>query len=569
MMPYKIEQRADKFVVVRENGGRVVGTHSSRAKATAQVRALYIHVKDAIEKAKFGSRSEAGKYAAHIRWMRERGMEPLTPDAWRSQNAQPVQPTRSSYESSLDAITSFATNEFQSRLRDAGGEINARSYDNGRPVSVKDYLFINEMTKVAVRDPRDPENTLAICSAPMMAVEREVNELGGLVHDAILEKMKQEGFLLPNGEFDDSKQKELIENSEKAQAVVDEIRIKGTELGLQLYTGRRGDSQYGEMKLAQREDPKDIDATELSPRLKNLHEKWQTIHQEFYEIPWSKRDANVSMREQLANAQDEYSQAAVAEFETWFNAKHNPSGGSHVSRLTELEKVVVDAATARYNEPTYIDRYRHTFAEVLKDLGVSGQSQIGTPDQLRISSGTASKVLKDKFVKQIHTYFPASVIQNFKDKYPQGLKLTKSNSGGHWSGLQAKIQSDLTLSTNLHEFMHAVTYADPRANFVERAFYMRRRTNGGRGNQPIQERVKNGWEKPKKTYDGGLGKRSDSDYIRDEFHSQYTGRYYADGYTETMTTGLDRIAGRGSSIEDQDHTNTVIGLLVAIGLGFK
>ena len=117
--------------------------------------------------------------------------------------------------------------------------------------------------------------------------------------------------------------------------------------------------------------------------------------------------------------------------------------------------------------------------------------------------------------------------------------------------------------------MHAVTYADARANFVERAFYMRRRTSGGRGNQPIEERIKNGWEKPKKTYDGGRGKRSDSDYIRDEFHSQYTGRYYADGYTETMTTGIDRIAGRGSSIEDQDHTNTVIGLLVAIGLGFK
>jgi hypothetical protein len=567
-MPYKIEQRADKFVVVREDDGRVVGTHSSRAKATAQLKALYIHVKDAIEKAKFGSRSEAGKYAAHIRWMRERGMEPLTPDAWRSQNAQPVEPTRSSYESSLDAITSFASNEFQSRLRDAGNEINARSYDNGRPVSVKDYLLINEMSKVAVRDPNDPQNTLVICSPPLMAVEREVNELGGLVHDAILEKMKQEGFLLPNGEFDETQQKELRKVREESESVVQSIADKGKELGLQMYTSETRGVQTSKMKVMWR-GADDIDASKMPPELRALHESWRDAEKELDGVPWSLRDANTVLRDRVEKAEKDFTELALSEFETWFDANHNPSGGSHVSRLTELKKIAADASRASYNAPTYIDRYRHTFAEVLKDLGVSGQSQIGTSDQLRISSGTASKELKDKFVKQIHTYFPASTIQTFKNKYPQGLKLTKSNSGGHWVDSQVKIQSDLTLETNLHEFMHAVTYADPRANFVERAFYMRRRTDGGRGNQPIQERVKNGWEKPKKTYDGGRGKRSDSEYIRDEFHSEYTGRYYDSGHTETMTTGLDRIAGRGSSIEDQDHTNTVIGLLVAIGLGFK
>jgi len=78
-MPYKIEQRADKFVVVREDGGRVVGTHSSRAKATAQLRALYVNVKDAIEKAM--SRSEAGRYAAEQRWKNHAKQEtPVSPN---------------------------------------------------------------------------------------------------------------------------------------------------------------------------------------------------------------------------------------------------------------------------------------------------------------------------------------------------------------------------------------------------------------------------------------------------------------------------------------------------------
>ena len=39
---------------------------------------------DMMEKAQFASRSEAGRYAAHIRWSRQSGVEPLTPDEWRA-----------------------------------------------------------------------------------------------------------------------------------------------------------------------------------------------------------------------------------------------------------------------------------------------------------------------------------------------------------------------------------------------------------------------------------------------------------------------------------------------------
>jgi hypothetical protein len=455
-MPYKIEQRADKFVVVREDGGRVVGTHSSRAKATAHVRALYANVKDAIEKAKFASRSEAGKYAAHIRWMRERGMEPLTPDAWRSQNAQPVQPTRSSYESSLDAITSFASDEFQSRLRDAGASIRGSRYDGGRLVPLGEYLNIqNEMSVVRVRNPNNPVNTIIIGSPPLMAVEREVNELGGLVHNAILEKMKQDGHILPNGEFNTAKHEALMQVRDESQAVVDEIRAKAKELGLQQFTGYENGAQTEEMKIGWRGDPKDIDTADLPPRLKNLHEKWDTLHQEFYEIPWSERDANVSKREQLDAAKDEYEKAALADFETWFNANHNPSGsGSHKDQFSKISNNHNNNMRAVWSYPNYVDRYAESFSKVMEDLNISAKSQIGKSDQIDLSRSRLTKAEKEKFARDIHTFFPAKAIKIFSDRYGL-LKVTKSKGGGHWNVSDVQILTSNSEGTNIHEFMHA------------------------------------------------------------------------------------------------------------------
>jgi hypothetical protein len=49
-MPYKIVQHGNKFSVVAENTGRVAGTHPSKAKAQAQMAALYINEPEATEK---------------------------------------------------------------------------------------------------------------------------------------------------------------------------------------------------------------------------------------------------------------------------------------------------------------------------------------------------------------------------------------------------------------------------------------------------------------------------------------------------------------------------------------
>ena len=48
-IPYKVEKKGDKFVVVNKDTGKVMGTHPTRAAAVKQMRDLYVNVPDAKE----------------------------------------------------------------------------------------------------------------------------------------------------------------------------------------------------------------------------------------------------------------------------------------------------------------------------------------------------------------------------------------------------------------------------------------------------------------------------------------------------------------------------------------
>ena len=49
-MPYEIRKRGSKYLVVNAETGSVKGTHGTKTKAVAQLRALYANVKDAKKK---------------------------------------------------------------------------------------------------------------------------------------------------------------------------------------------------------------------------------------------------------------------------------------------------------------------------------------------------------------------------------------------------------------------------------------------------------------------------------------------------------------------------------------
>ena len=40
-MPYAVHKRGDKYVVVKKDDGKVMGTHESLKKARAQIKAIY------------------------------------------------------------------------------------------------------------------------------------------------------------------------------------------------------------------------------------------------------------------------------------------------------------------------------------------------------------------------------------------------------------------------------------------------------------------------------------------------------------------------------------------------
>jgi len=49
-MPYEIRKRGSKYLVVNSQTGDIKGTHSTKAGAEAQQRALYANAKDAKKK---------------------------------------------------------------------------------------------------------------------------------------------------------------------------------------------------------------------------------------------------------------------------------------------------------------------------------------------------------------------------------------------------------------------------------------------------------------------------------------------------------------------------------------
>jgi hypothetical protein len=51
-MPYKVRKQGSKYLVVNADTGDVKGTHATKTKAMAQLRALYANVKDAKKKKK-------------------------------------------------------------------------------------------------------------------------------------------------------------------------------------------------------------------------------------------------------------------------------------------------------------------------------------------------------------------------------------------------------------------------------------------------------------------------------------------------------------------------------------
>lgn len=146
-MPWKVERRKDKFVVLREDG-KLVAEHDSKKKAMAQMRALYAseYWMRKGRARQFASRSEAGRYAAHIRWANNRGEQPMSLEQWRSTQTGVTTATTAPELEGMDLVRARVTDAqaAMAEVQRRSEEFLARGIkdpDTGQPLAEDDVVY--------------------------------------------------------------------------------------------------------------------------------------------------------------------------------------------------------------------------------------------------------------------------------------------------------------------------------------------------------------------------------------------------------------------------------------------
>ena len=195
------------------------------------------------------------------------------------------------------------------------------------------------------------------------------------------------------------------------------------------------------------------------------------------------------------------------------------------------------------------------YAEVMREMGI----EMGLAPTTQQSGKWAKKLQAD-----VSSIFPSRAVAKVTAKY-KPLFIKKTSGGGSWNTYDAQLNTDGTTSTNLHEFMHAVTYADPVARAVENAFLERRRMGDPsrtREQYDVSERIT-----AIEPYDAVRGKYGGT-YVKDDLSDGYAGRKYFSGKgnpTESLTRGLEFLVADTHGSDDDDHRNMTMGVLIMLG----
>ena len=99
-MPYKIEQQGEKFKVINSDTGKIHGEHASRAKAEAQLRALYANEPEANK----SGRRNSGADVDRLRKIQALIDELLSSEGVENEDIQPVKALDLSYIKSIGSI---------------------------------------------------------------------------------------------------------------------------------------------------------------------------------------------------------------------------------------------------------------------------------------------------------------------------------------------------------------------------------------------------------------------------------------------------------------------------------
>lgn len=583
-----------------------------------------LEIIDALLKGRFASRSEAARYAAEQRWkghVKDDGGDKVA------------------------RLRALLSPEIVAELMAAGEGFGASESSRGRNVDdVNEYLAdqspaalvtVQNIDSVgqfnpktgSFNDPRGETLTVVLPNATAMRIDDQVNQIGLLAHEIILERMDaaigEAAGNLPR----------LAEESKAAAEVAMERRAfirdnfgvrpesnsKSAKWGL-VHTYRG----LGSAALSFPDPPNGASAkyrvaadtakaaflefriaadaaSKAEQKLKDITTNLDLAGNAWYE----RQKIKMGQSTLTPSEQARFMEAFDAQEETYRerNAKTDAFKVAAVKAaklyekegfgetLAETNKRSLAAAEA-YRQASNREKgvYGREFAKLAQELGVEMFDGV-LPD-----GHAFARISRQEFSDSLKV-LPKTYVEAPFTKYK--IEVARVAGGGAWSSWAIKgsrpsrITTDGSVSTNLHEVTHAAADAIPFVSMMQRTLTARRMM--GIRVSPIQDvsvppRPEDGPEavgriKQEKTtfvrrplemvaregveryYQGRYqyGNR----FVRDQFVDDYAGRVYDDDARESMTRGVEYLFGRNDRNgipPDVDHVASVMGTLLVVGL---
>lgn len=480
---------------------------------------------DVIKASFGGDRSEAGRYAANIRWQGNRkGDEGGSP---------PPNSLKEQIDRTAEKLSSI------SRLQSASFE-----YDYGTS-------RVGAYTKVRIRG-----KILEVPSIPVMEAEAQVNALGKRVLDEAGQKVVESGFCTQQ-ELDDaiayqSRPSEKDLKAGLAKSLIDRAMDKDPKVYPLV---KDAVDEYERLKIEAKVAKGLLIKATKEYKKTTAEQGYTQDARQAYQIRVEMQRANVMAKYELNRAQ----QVLDAQL---YNLSWDDD-----APLRSLRSGILDAQnpSRSENHQRYLDIYREVGQEIKKTIGQYRPMAQKYPVTVDTSGAPESQEKQQKIIAEVASRFPQSVL----GKIPSDVKVeVRSRSGGNWSESRQRILTDMEdADTFTHETIHALTFFSRSMRLMEQAA-LSRRTWGKSGDltTPMTDKVKEGRQKVVGPTKAGLP-YSRGQYIPDDFSDPYQGRIYNDRYTETLTVATENLFGggtklRGTGRADRDLMATALGALL-------
>ena len=486
-------------------------------------------------KATFATRSEAGRYAANMRWAGH---------------------VKDEGSSRLKSAVAKATATMQN--------LNFLVYQQGEQrikIDVADWDKHDEAVALDVVFPKSENNRFGgllrttVVGKAVIEAEKELNALGAQVMDEALARARARGTVTDEMiEAELSQDKDVAEAKKALKALDKKIAsndrsvlpvamVQATEEEARLIAGYKESRQEGALIRSQLGDrPNRVKADELRAEMKEIDAKTRE-----YEL-----EANRATQDK-----DRLIRGWVP----------------HQSLIDTLErpKTMRDAIQKAVAAEVF---------GLLAEHADTGKVSLGlTADSItRNASDGKSKEEVAAELNARSAVFPAKLIGDLK-----GHRVKVAPLSGSYSSGDRTINTSINQTTFEHELIHAISYHDMGTRLIEQAV-LQRRTIGLEADSlkdvPFQTRLTQGPQKIRNATRHAGQVKGEEGYARyrwDKFNDGYMGRLYNRdaakmglNSTETLTVGFQHLVGGRTYLDaggtaDRDIVNTTVGWLFAVG----